>query len=114
MRNPFAKPHTPGQWLLGSVCWTVAGAIGWLLICALTESPRDGLLGIVTGLLVQLLLWWRAVPRGRTLLEPAAYSWLVMLCWQWWLLLHVLLIVSFVLAIGSAITTWLFSNWPTT
>ena len=29
MRNPFAKPHTPGQWLLGSVCWVAICLLSW-------------------------------------------------------------------------------------
>jgi hypothetical protein len=112
MRNPFAKPRTLGQWLLGSVCWTVSCVGAWALLCAITKSKWDGPTSIVAGLVVQVLLWWRAIPKGRALLEPAAYSWLVMLGWQWWLLLHMTLVISFVLTVGAAITNWLVVSWP--
>jgi hypothetical protein len=29
MRNPLVKPHTVGQWLLGSVCWVTICLLSW-------------------------------------------------------------------------------------
>lgn len=72
MRNPFAKPRTLRQWLLGSVCWTVACVGGWGILDApvvnFEPSPlSDKILGnlLATGLLLtHLLLWQKGVFSG--------------------------------------------------
>ena len=91
MRNPFAKPHTPGQWLPGSVCWTVACVGGWLLLgkWALDvpykqKTPDEPLLFV--GFFVAYgLLWWKGVaglrinPSNSDWSQIAAYCWLCIL-----------------------------------
>jgi hypothetical protein len=39
MYNPFAKPQTPGQWLVSSLCWAVLSVGSWgLLVLLLFQS----------------------------------------------------------------------------
>jgi hypothetical protein len=42
MRNPFAQPHTPGQWLLSSLCWAAACLICWAgLTYCIADLPYE-------------------------------------------------------------------------
>lgn len=89
MRNPFAKAHSPGQWLLGSLCWTMVCLISWLAIgAAVLEKPYDQKTPdepwfFVSFAVMHGLLWWRAVPGLRATetdassLEMLAFVWLV-------------------------------------
>ena len=91
MHNPFAKPHTPGQWLLGSLCWTATCLGNWLAISAAVlekpyhEKTPDEPLFFLGFAVAHGLLWWRAVPglkateTGGSSLEMLAFAWLVRL-----------------------------------
>lgn len=105
MRNPFARPRTPEQWLLGSVGWTVLGVAGWWAAVAATPSLYDEniVVGAQLGTLVQALLWGLAVPGGRALLAAEQRRWPAVLGWCWWGLLHLALL----LALGLTLLTWL-------
>ncbi|MBO2032689.1 hypothetical protein J4D99_14930 [Siccationidurans ginsengisoli] len=71
MRNPFRKPRSPGQWLLGSVCWTLLCLFPSLLIYFLLVGifGKSGnasditymLLGCISFWSMHLLIWRRAV-----------------------------------------------------
>lgn len=76
MNNFFAKPHTPGQWLLSSLCWTVSCVGGWFIIYyAMSQvapadyHSRDILLSCYFWP-AHLLIWWRAVHGGLRWLHP--------------------------------------------
>lgn len=87
MRNPFAKPRTPGQWLLGSVCWTVACVGGWVLISTwVLEVPYDQKtpdepLVFLSFIVAYGLMWWKALPDLKATEKDA--SWLEMLAFVW-------------------------------
>jgi hypothetical protein len=68
MRSPFSNPQTPGQWLLGSVCWTTVCVGGWLLIAAALievpfsqRTPDEPLVFVWLVALVVLQLLWLGV-----------------------------------------------------
>jgi hypothetical protein len=73
MHNPFAKPHTLAQWLLGSVCWTISCVAGWILslqiILLLPRSFALDLLGVGAFLLAHALIWGRAIAGGIAFLR---------------------------------------------
>ena len=114
MRNPLAKPETPEQWLLGSVCWTVGLVGGWLIIDYFMNyevnsgySTRDTVLCYYFWP-AHLLIWWRAVWGGLRWLQPrlgnsVVFSlvsdvWLVLLTvFQIFTLLLGLLMTAFIL-----------------
>jgi hypothetical protein len=75
MHNPFAQPHTPGQWLLGSVCWTPSCVGGWWLfnyylpahwqtLDNLTPLAYCASSGLAAG-----LLWLLTIKRATQVLE---------------------------------------------
>ncbi|RZK61070.1 MAG: hypothetical protein EOO59_05960 [Hymenobacter sp.] len=113
MQNPFAKPRTTPQWLLGSVCWT-AGAWGcWLAAAALAswllphaEWPGNVLL--LGGFpLVQATVWLKAVPRSWQAAQAAAGSVLVLPAGGWLLLLvglHLYCLVLFLVGLAFALS----------
>ena len=37
MRNPFAQPHTPVQWLIKSMCWTTVCLLSWASVAYCSE-----------------------------------------------------------------------------
>lgn len=67
MRNPFAKPQTPGQWLLGSVCWVAICALCWagLSYCIADLSyeyrPLQPVLLLFSFVPAYSLVWKKAV-----------------------------------------------------
>ena len=104
MRNPFAKPQTLGQWLLGSVCWVVC-CLGcfWGSIYTSNYFPKYGfahyypILG--TAILICVTMWKQAIFIGWQLVGEEKASALKLMISLWLLLLTVLLIIS-VLLIG--------------
>lgn len=91
MRSPFSCPHTPGQWLLSSVCWAIVGIGSWLLsTAALIEVPYnqktpDEPLVFLAFIVAHGLVWWKALP-GLHRMEKNS-SWLEMLAFVWQVLL---------------------------
>ncbi|RZK95921.1 MAG: hypothetical protein EOO62_29695 [Hymenobacter sp.] len=76
MTNPFQKPHTVSQWLLGSVCWTMAclGAwwLGWMLLDNVLPKSWNSLVLIgmpMSFCVAHALIWGRAVARGNALIR---------------------------------------------
>jgi hypothetical protein len=92
MHNPFAKPHTPGQWLLSSVCWTLSCVGGWMAISNMVlEAPYNqktpsGPLFFISFAIVYATMWWKAVlglkavTKGASLFEMFAFVWQMVLC----------------------------------
>lgn len=87
MRNSFAKPETTPQWLLGSVCWTVACVGGWLLLgkwvldVPYNEKTPDEPLLFVGFVVASGLLWWKAIPGLAA--TKTTNSWLEILAFCW-------------------------------
>ncbi|RZK26421.1 MAG: hypothetical protein EOO63_14710 [Hymenobacter sp.] len=42
MRNPLAKPHTAGQWLLSSMCWIIICMLCWAGVVCCSEALPYG------------------------------------------------------------------------
>jgi hypothetical protein len=91
MRNPFAKLQTPGQWLLGSVCWAVSCVGGWLMLNAVVlQAPYNqrtpgGPLFFLGFAIAHILLWRKALP-GLSAVAIGA-SWLGTIAFLWQVLL---------------------------
>ena len=102
MHSPFAKPHTLGQWLLGSVCWTLSCVGGWIAISAMVlEAPYDqktpsGPLFSISFAIAYATMWWKAVP-GLKAVENGA-SWFEILAFVWQM---VLVAFQFIWLIGT-------------
>lgn len=100
MRNPFAQPRTTGQWLLGSVCWTVVCVGGWLLADHLLVQGypvADDKLNLALGCfgLAHVLIWWRVVAKVKYVAANSiAADLLVVLAFLWWLVLLVFQLAS--------------------
>jgi len=89
MNNPFSQPHTPGQWLLSSVCWVAVLVGGWLLVAVwildvpYNEKTPDEPLFFLSFFVAHGLLWWKALPglkaseKEGSWLEIIAFSWQV-------------------------------------
>jgi hypothetical protein len=111
MHNPFAKPHTLGQWLLGSVCWTVSCVGGWILLLnILVLQPRSfaiDMVGVSAFWLAHALIWWRAIAGGIAFLRSPVteVSGLELAGRTWRVLLYMFQIAGLLLgAIGTHVT----------
>ncbi|MBF9142021.1 hypothetical protein [Hymenobacter properus] len=111
MRNPFAKPLTLGQWLLGSVCWTVACMGGWWGLTSVSfgwglRSLGADLFVVSTFWLAHILVWRRAVSGEATFLRSPIRqtSALEALGCLWYV---VLLLFQIAMALSGAIGTLL-------
>jgi hypothetical protein len=93
MYNPFAKPHTPGQWLLGSVCWLVCCVGSWcgsdyLLLKSYPAGGGPVLPVFGCFCLAHLLIWRKVVVGNRAVLDPAqspAAGFQLVAAYLWWL-----------------------------
>ena len=106
MHNVFAKPHTIGQWLLGSICWLACCVGGWcasdylLLKGSIHHSNgNDGPVLLVFGCfcLAQWLIWRKVLAAGRPMLDPAQSSvtgFQLAAAYLWWLVIVLLQIIS--------------------
>jgi hypothetical protein len=81
MHNPFAKPHTLGQWLPGSICWVVACVGGWCAVNAWIQTwtgRHNGspvTLALFSSFLVShLLIWKKVIASGKVLLDAESLS----------------------------------------
>jgi hypothetical protein len=110
MHNPFAKPHTLGQWLLGSVCWTLSCMGGWLLVLNVLAQQRSfalDMLGVSVFWLAHAMIWWRALAGGIAFLRSPVteVSVLELAGRTWRVLLYVFQIAALLLgAMGTLIT----------
>lgn len=108
MRNPFAKPYTPGQWLLGSVCWTVVCVGSWVLVSNWTlevpynqKTPDEPAI-FLSFIVAYSFIWWKALPGLRATetesseLQMLAFLWqVVLIAFQMiWLGLMLLLVAA--------------------
>jgi hypothetical protein len=114
MTNPLARPQTLGHWLLNSICWTVAGAGGWwwltTSLLAMNKDDSGLVVGVIAALLIQALLWWRAMPGAWHLLAPRIDSWLQLVGWVWWILLHLALLAALPLTLFYGLLILAFSG----
>jgi hypothetical protein len=108
MHNPFAKPETPGQWLLSSVLWAVGCCGIWLAISAIVlEAPYNqktpsGPVFFISFAAAYSMIWWKAIPglkaveTGASLLEMFAFIWqIVLIAFQLiWLIIMLVLLIS--------------------
>jgi hypothetical protein len=86
MSSPFARPHTTGEWLRSSICWTVSclGALYFYEVL-IYELLGNVLGGFATAFLclftiaAHILIWKRAVAGGRAIIrhdeQHHAFSW---------------------------------------
>ena len=117
MQNPFAKPHTRGQWLPGSACWVIACGAGWYAGYALVQKwigvPNGATVALTlfgSFLASHLLIWKKVVASGKALLDAESLSPIVVvLLSHLWMLLLVLFQVICLLLIPLAC---LFMSFP--
>jgi hypothetical protein len=118
MRNPFAKPHTPGQWLLGSVCWTVSSISLWWWMSTKSATALEayspaaiGLLSILIYWPACLLIWWKGVMHGNVWVwsMPTNKAWFKMTAGVWLAVLTAFQILTTIL--GIACTFLAYSDW---
>ena len=76
MTNPFAKPHTTGEWLVSSLCWTAACLLPWWITWMVLDNvlPKGSNKFIFIGMplsfcVAHALIWWRAVAGGNALIH---------------------------------------------
>ena len=76
MRNPFLRPETVSQWLLGSICWTGSCLSAWGLACLLLDKAPLQAAGSLPFFVIPVgfyaahgLIWWRAVAGGRAIIR---------------------------------------------
>jgi RsiW-degrading membrane proteinase PrsW (M82 family) len=84
------KPLTPAEWLRSSISWTLASALGWLLLSTLlskllanNEVWADWLL-LGAAAVAHLLIWYKSVlTTWETVAEHTEPLWLsaVSACW---------------------------------
>ncbi|GAA4495238.1 hypothetical protein GCM10023172_06630 [Hymenobacter ginsengisoli] len=98
MTNPFLKPHSVGEWLRSSLCWTgtCLGSLllGWFVLPAVLPVALGNLIisNMPPGVLVaHVLIWRHAVMGGRAIIRHdeahydlsltrvAAHLWLIVL-----------------------------------
>jgi hypothetical protein len=110
MRNPFAKPHTPGQWLLSSVCWTASCISLWWIIIERVSSLKTyspeiiDLLSFVVFWPFCLLIWSKGVMHGNMWVwSMSSKAWFRMLSGAWLALLIVFQIIITMLGIAGTI-----------
>jgi hypothetical protein len=106
MRNPFTKPRTLGQWLLGSICWVVACVAScyafnaWVQTWAGPNNEGTVALTRFSGFLVgHVLIWKKVIASGKTLLDAESLSSIVvvMLSHLWMLLLILFQVICLLL-----------------
>jgi hypothetical protein len=106
MHNPFAKPHTLGQWLPGSICWVVACVGGWCAVNAGFQAwtgRHNGdsvALALFSSFLVShLLIWKKVIASGKALLDAESLSSIVVviISYLWMLLLLLFQVVCLLL-----------------
>jgi len=119
VRNPFARPRTTGEWLLGSACWVVSSYGSWSGGCWLLAqaAPRAGppnqladwffAPGFLTASLLVvrfavlrawMLTGWEEAPTPRWL-KIVAYAWFGLLVLG--LVLGTLVVLFFTLFVTS-------------
>jgi hypothetical protein len=76
MKNPFLEPHTVGEWLRSSLCWTGACLIPWWITWMVLDNvlPKSDNELIFIGMplsfcVAHALIWWRAVAGGNALIH---------------------------------------------
>lgn len=94
VHNPFQKPHSVEQWLLGSICWSTSCYVMWWLFTECLSPKQVGTqladgVGMAAFWLAHLLVWRYAVNGGEeftrspiaqtTALEAVASLWLALL-----------------------------------
>jgi hypothetical protein len=111
MQNPFSKPHTPEQWLLGSVCWVVLSVGSWvLLVWLLSQSALAAELAVSASIpafwISYAVTLWRSVVGARDFIHsPKAHmSLLGILGICWIILLSVYQVLGF--AFGLVISVF--------
>ena len=114
MHNPFAKPHTLEQWLIGSLCWTLACMGGWVgMASGLFQLHLPGnyaqLVVMSTFWWMHLLVWFRAIASGVGFFRATlAYTSVLDIMGCIWFAL-LLSFQVFVLVIGALFTLWSLS-----
>ena len=118
MLNPFAKPHTLGQWLPASACWLTACGAGWYASYALVQKwtgvPNGATVALTlfsSFLVGHLLIWKKVIASGKALLDAESFSPLVvvLLSHLWMLLLLLFQVVCLLLVPLMC----LFTSFPT-
>jgi len=113
MNNPFARVQTLGQWLRRSICWAVVGGSSWwgltTSLLAKYKGNNTFLISIILAVKVQVLLWWLAVGAGKSLLARRPDSWLEVVSWVWYVLLHLALLLALGLTLLSGRLLMAFS-----
>lgn len=113
MNNPFARVQTLGQWLRRSICWAVVGGSSWwgltTSLLVKYKSNNTFLISIILAVTVQVLLWWLAVGAGRSLLARRPDSWLEVVSWVWYVVLHLVLLLALGLTLLSGRLLVVFS-----
>jgi hypothetical protein len=108
MNNPFTRPQTLGQWLLGSICWIGSGVSGTYLLTRVVDELLRGLngLGSAVPTLVFLssayftifLVWRRVMVGSSTVLahipRNGAFFWASWGLIIWRLLIGLVLVIS--------------------
>ncbi|QKG51744.1 hypothetical protein [Hymenobacter sp. BRD67] len=114
MRNPFEKPHSPGQWLLGSICWAVACIGAWVIIGYTSEIQSVKMTGpILYGCFwpLHFMIWWQAVRGGLYWLRASQVGgWLLNLTITLWLFIVVVFQVAALIAV-TLITVFAVTCW---
>jgi hypothetical protein len=118
MHNPLAKPHTLGQWLLGSLSWVIACLAGWHACNAVVQKwtgvnngPTVALALFSSFLVGHLLIGKKVIASGKALLDAASISpMVVVLLSHLWMLLLILFQVVCLLLIPLMC---LFTSFPT-
>ena len=108
MSNSFLRPHTLGQWLLGSLFW-VGGCLGGALLltsavdelCRVLAMPSSGVptLVFLSSSCAAIRLIWQRVLVGRSAVRAhiprdGAFFWASWAMIVWRLLIGLLLVVS--------------------
>lgn len=116
MCNPFAKPQTAGQWLLGSVCWALLSVGSWVLVVSLLlRSPLAEELTVPASMLAfwisyAVVLRRSVVGASRFVYSPEARMSLlgvIGICWIVLLSVYQVVGLAFGL-VGSVFTTAAF------
>jgi len=117
MRNPFAKPRTPWQRVLGSVCWTVGSislwwfSTDWITVSEAYSHQAINLFSFIAYLPICLLVWWKGVINGVRWIQsiPTNKFWFRIAAGVWLATLIVFQIITSILAIAR--TVFAYDAW---
>lgn len=90
MHNPFLKPHTPGQWMSGSLCWLVICLTLWaipnyfLIVVGVPYQYKEheAMLLFVSFIGPYVLIWRKGILAFPSNTAPFGWAHLVASWWE--------------------------------